>query len=90
MAKATKKTKYVREDDLELIMASSDESEDSEREEMFAQGLDDILDRWVTLFLMMFDLFILPWVKSDWKLVGEGVLCLQWTVQYTLAFHKWC
>ena len=57
-------------------MASSAESEDSEhdseREDMFAHGLDDSLDRWVTLSLMMFDLFILPWVKFDWKLVSGG------------------
>ena len=30
MAKSTKNTKYVREEDLEWIMASSDETEDSE------------------------------------------------------------
>ncbi|WP_176696493.1 hypothetical protein [Candidatus Ichthyocystis sparus] len=49
MAKARKKSKYIREDDQEWTIASSDESQDSEydseREEMFAQGLDDILDR---------------------------------------------
>ena len=49
MAKSTKKTKHVREEDLEWLMASSEESDDSqydsEREEMFAEGLDDILDR---------------------------------------------
>ena len=52
MAKSTKKTKYyTHEEALDLILASSEDSEDSqydsEIEEMFKQQLDDVLDRWV-------------------------------------------
>ena len=48
--KTTKKTKYyTHEEALTLILASSEDSEDSqydsEREEMFKQQLDDVLDR---------------------------------------------
>uniref|UniRef100_A0A8C5BXE2 PiggyBac transposable element-derived protein domain-containing protein n=1 Tax=Gadus morhua TaxID=8049 RepID=A0A8C5BXE2_GADMO len=48
--KTTKKTKYyTHEEALTLILASSEDSEDSqydsEREEMFEQQLDDVLDR---------------------------------------------
>ena len=50
MAKSTKKTKYyTHEEALALILASSEDSEDSqydsEIEEMFKQQLDEVLDR---------------------------------------------
>ena len=59
MAKSTKKTKYyTHEEALALILASSEDSEDSqydsEIEEMFKQQLDEVLDRWVTPSMCIF------------------------------------
>ena len=77
MAKSTKKTKYyTHEEALALILASSEDSEDSqydsEIEEMFKQQLDEVLDRWVTPSMCIFVC---------------GFLCLQWTIQYSYIVY---